>query len=137
MPFPESRIVLVAEDNAISSHLLVHQLGLLDCEAVACDNGALALEAWRSGRFGLLLTDLHMPVLDGFALAAAIRAEERADRMPIIAMTAGFAEEAERCPGAGIDDCLIKPASLVLLRAALDRWLPERRETAASGGAGP
>jgi CheY-like chemotaxis protein len=123
-PCPRGRAVLVAEDNAVSRDILEHQLGMLDCEVVVCEDGSRAAEAWRRGGFALLLTDLHMPGLDGFALAAAIRAEEGPARMPILALTANSsADEAERCQSAGIDECLTKPASLAALRGALQRWL--------------
>jgi CheY-like chemotaxis protein len=118
------RAVLVAEDNAISRDVLTQQLALLDCQVVVCEDGGRAAEAWRGGGFDLLLTDLQMPGLDGFALAALIRAEEGEGRMPIVALTAGSSmAEVERCHAAGIDECLAKPASLSALRGALQRWL--------------
>jgi CheY-like chemotaxis protein len=120
-----SRAVLVAEDNAISRELLLYQLQLLDCQAVACEDGQRAVEAWRRGGFALLLTDLQMPGLDGFALAAVIRAEERSGHMPIVALTAGGPDiDAARCLAAGMDGCLTKPVSLAALRRTIARWLP-------------
>ena len=124
MPAPSRGPILVAEDNAISREILLHQLGLLDCEAVACADGIRAAEAWRQGAFAMLLTDLQMPGLDGYALAAVIRAEERCGRMPIVALTAdSCAADARRCFDAGMDECLTKPASLSALRGIVERWL--------------
>ncbi|MFI4970713.1 MAG: response regulator [Lysobacterales bacterium] len=75
------------------------------------------MQLWRSGRFALLLTDLHMPRDDGYALAAAVRADERTrgrTRKPVIAISANVsAEEVERSRAAGIDDFLAKPTPLM------------------------
>lgn len=117
-------VVLVAEDNAISREMLLHQLELLGCEAVAAEDGAAAARAWRDGQFALLLTDLQMPGLDGYQLATLIRSEESAERMPIVALTANAADaEADRCVAVGMNDYLTKPASLATLRRVVDRWI--------------
>jgi two-component system sensor histidine kinase/response regulator len=116
--------VLVAEDNAISRDMLLFQLELLGFEAVAAEDGAAAARAWREGEFALLLTDLQMPGLDGYQLAALIRSEESAQRMPIVALTANAAnEEVDRCVAVGMNGCLTKPASLATLRRVVDRWI--------------
>jgi len=124
----DGNLILVAEDNEVNRKLIRHQLALSGYAAELAEDGARALELWRSGRYGLLLTDLHMPRLDGYGLARAIRAEEEgATRRPILALTAdAFREESEQCRSAGIDECLVKPVRLEQLRAALDRWLGPR-----------
>ncbi|MCB1921354.1 MAG: EAL domain-containing protein, partial [Candidatus Competibacteraceae bacterium] len=80
-----------------------------------------------SGDYALVLSDLHMPHIDGYQLAQAIRVEERkrgSDRTPILALTANVLQgEAERCQAAGMDSYLAKPVSLPDLQAALDHWL--------------
>ncbi len=115
--------ILVAEDNFISRELLVQQLHLLGRTSVACEDGLEALAAWRTGRYAMLLTDLQMPGLDGFGLAAAIRRETTGAPMPIVALTASEGEgDAGRYAAAGIDDSLSKPASLDTLRRAIIRW---------------
>ncbi len=91
---------------------------------------------WKTGRFALLLTDLHMPRRDGYNLAEAIRLEEKiAGRKPapIVALSANVAtDEIERCRSAGIDDFIAKPAPLVLLANTLQRYLPLQRLTTPS-----
>lgn len=120
--------VLVAEDNPVNRLVIGRQLQRLGVPAVIVDDGDAALARWRGAeaRFSLLLTDLHMPGLDGEALCAAIRAEEMAGRrLPIIALTANAVRgEAERAIAAGMDDYLTKPVPLQRLAAALQRWLP-------------
>jgi signal transduction histidine kinase/CheY-like chemotaxis protein/HPt (histidine-containing phosphotransfer) domain-containing protein len=120
------RLVLVAEDNETNQKVILRQLALLGFAADVAANGRLALERWESGDYALLLTDLHMPVMDGYELTAAIRAHERGPhRIPILALTANALEgEAERCRAAGMDDYMSKPLQLANLKAALERWLP-------------
>jgi CheY-like chemotaxis protein/HPt (histidine-containing phosphotransfer) domain-containing protein len=90
------------------------------------NDGQAALVRWRQGDYTLLLCDLHMPVMDGYELVAAIRAEETADRRrPLLALTANALDgEAERCKAAGFDDYLTKPLPLTELKARLETWLP-------------
>jgi CheY-like chemotaxis protein len=90
------------------------------------ENGMQALERWRSGRFSLVLTDLRMPVLDGYGLTAGIRSEEPpGHRTAIIALTANAqSEERARSRAAGMDGYLIKPVSLTVLSGALEKWFP-------------
>jgi len=120
--------VLVAEDNPVNRLVIGRQLQRLGVPAVIVADGQEALACWRreAGRFSLLLTDLHMPGLDGEALCAAIRAEERpGSRLPVVALTANAVRgEAERAIAAGMDDYLTKPVPLERLSAALRRWLP-------------
>jgi HPt (histidine-containing phosphotransfer) domain-containing protein len=89
------------------------------------------LRLWRGGTYAVLLTDLHMPDMDGYTLADTIRSEEarrglaRHERMPILALTANALRgEAMRAQAAGMDEYLTKPLQLRLLKAALAKWLP-------------
>jgi PAS domain S-box-containing protein len=121
----ERPLVLVADDNETNRQVIMRQLQLVGYSAEVCIDGRAALERWRSGDFALLLTDLHMPVMDGYALAAAIRAEEDgARRTPIIALTANaLRDEKLRCREVGIDTYLTKPVRLLQLKAALEEAL--------------
>lgn len=94
---------------------------------------------WRRGSYDLLLTDLHMPGMNGFELAAALRKEERPtkQRTTIIAVTANAVHgEAEKCLDAGMDGYLTKPLGMKELCAALDRWRGES-ERVSENGANP
>ena len=128
----QGRLILVAEDDPINQKVILRQLGLLGYAAEIADSGSDALRMWRAGKYDLLLTDLHMPELDGYGLAAAIRAEEPAEqRLPILALTANALRgESGRAIAAGMDDFLTKPVQLDLLQKALQKWLP-RHDTAA------
>ena len=123
------QLILVAEDDPVNQKVILRQLGLLGYAAEIATNGVEALRLWRSQSFALLLTDLHMPQMDGYTLAQAIRREEaetaRGTRTPILALTANaMPGEANRVRALGMDEYLTKPLLLKLLRAALQRWLP-------------
>jgi PAS domain S-box-containing protein len=118
--------ILVAEDNEINREVILRQLQLLGIPAQIAANGQEALRHWRTGEFGLVLTDLRMPEMDGYALTAAIRAEEpEGERTTIIALTANaLPEEQVRCLAAGMNDYLAKPVRLSNLKSTMDKWLP-------------
>jgi PAS domain S-box-containing protein len=124
------RLVLVAEDDAINQKVIARQLELIGYAAEIFENGARALEAWRSGRYALVLTDLQMPEMDGYALAEAIRNEEPAGQhTPLIALTANaVGADARRARAEGFDGYLTKPVKLAVLRSELQRWLATGRE---------
>jgi len=123
------QLILVAEDNEINQKVLGQQLAKLGYAADYAANGREALRRWQSGDYALLLTDLHMPEMDGYDLALAIRAGELGRvRAPIIALTANALKgEAKRCRAVGMDEYLTKPATLAELAAALEKWLPAPR----------
>ncbi|WP_137890673.1 response regulator [Ramlibacter sp. 2FC] len=123
----QGRLVLVAEDDEINQKVILRQLALLGHAAEIADNGAEALRLWRQGGYALLLTDLHMPEMDGYMLTEAIRREEDPgrSRMPILALTANALRgEARRAQAVGMDDYLTKPVQLRVLGDMLDKWLP-------------
>ena len=127
--------ILLVEDNAINQHVILAQLRLLGFDATLAANGREALAAWRTAAFDLVLTDLQMPEMDGYALAAAIRTAEGAGtRVPIVALTANALKgEAERCLAAGMDGYLTKPLRVAALDEVLAKWLGQPRTAAAPG----
>ncbi|MDE2121127.1 MAG: CHASE domain-containing protein, partial [Betaproteobacteria bacterium] len=115
--------VLVAEDNPTNREVIALQLRHLGVQARITHDGAGALRCWEEGSYGALLTDLHMPGMDGLALAREIRRREsltQRPRMPIIALTAAAgSEELAQAMASGMDLHLAKPVELDALRAAL------------------
>lgn len=122
-------LILVAEDNETNQVVILRQLGLLGLAADVASDGVEALALFGSGEYSLVLTDLHMPNMDGYDLTEAIRAiEEESDgrRTPIIAVTANaLKDEERRCLALGMDAYLSKPLELNRLQEMLDIWLPE------------
>ncbi|MBI1244603.1 MAG: response regulator [Alphaproteobacteria bacterium] len=124
--------IMVAEDNATNQIVVSRLLSQRGYAFEIADNGALALAALEGRNFGLLLTDFHMPEMDGFELTAAIRAKEAAGglpRLPIVALTADALPGTEqKCLDAGMDGYLTKPIDSKALSATLEKWLPGARE---------
>ncbi|HEH9418195.1 TPA: transporter substrate-binding domain-containing protein [Aeromonas sobria] len=115
--------VLVADDHPVNRALLMRQLTLLgvDCEVV--EDGEKALKAWQEQHFSLLLTDCHMPVMDGFTLTQQLRAQ--GELAPIIGVTADTSEASSaRMAAVGMSGMLLKPYLLEALRQTLLQWLP-------------
>jgi CheY-like chemotaxis protein len=120
-------LILLAEDNEINRDVIQEQLRLLGYACELAEDGAIALQMWQTDpdRYALLLTDCHMPNLDGFGLTEAIRVAEPAGaRLPIIAITANAMQgEAQRCRDRGMDDYLSKPLRMQELAPVLKKWL--------------
>jgi hemerythrin-like metal-binding protein/PAS domain S-box-containing protein len=127
--------VLVAEDNAINADViraLLSKLGL-SCTLVGDGQQAVAA-ALGQPRPDLVLMDVHMPLMDGYAATAQIRRQwpQGLARLPIVALTAdAFEEDRQHSLDSGMDDFLTKPVSMPVLRATLARWLAPVQEVAA------
>jgi PAS domain S-box-containing protein len=135
------QLILLAEDNLTNQDVIRRQLNLLGYTCELAINGAEALAAYKTGGYALLLTDCHMPEMDGYELTGSIRGLEHGSgkRLPIIAVTANALQgEAERCLAAGMDDYISKPIAMPALVAALKKWMPAPREASpAEPSAGP
>lgn len=136
--------ILVVDDYPANRLLLSKQLGYLGHKMVEAQDGAHGLRAWRKQHFDVVITDCNMPIMSGYALARAIRAEEKERDLGhclIIGFTANAQpDEKDRCLDAGMDDCLFKPISLKLLKQRLDQFksdpvhpLPDQADTAQAG----
>ena len=119
--------ILVVDDQPINRMLLEKQLCYLGCQVTLAADGPEALT--QETRFDLILTDLNLPGLDGYALARAWR--DGGAACPIVAVSADPADdERERCVAAGIDGYLTKPFTMDELERMLTRHLgarPSRR----------
>jgi len=122
-------LILVAEDNQTNQFVIRSQLEKLGFAAEFVSDGQ---EAWNTlerqpKRYALLLTDCHMPFIDGYRLTGMIRDRElgTSGHMPVIALTANAQpDEAEICRAAGMDAHLYKPTNLQTLDATIKKWLP-------------
>jgi CheY-like chemotaxis protein len=115
----------VAEDNQVNQQIALRMLARLGFCADAVPDGRAAVAAAGTGAYDLILMDVHMPELDGFAATAAIRAAEGASRhLPIVAMTArAMAGDRDQCLAVGMDDYISKPVRLEELSTVLERWV--------------
>jgi PAS domain S-box-containing protein len=130
LPSEERIKILVAEDNPINQSVIGSQLEALGFNSTLVSDGLQALEAWKRREHVLLLTDLHMPNMDGYTLAREIRKMERSsERTPIIAYTANAVKgEKDRCLDCGMDDYLTKPIALKDLEEKIKLWAEEARK---------
>jgi signal transduction histidine kinase/HPt (histidine-containing phosphotransfer) domain-containing protein len=119
--------ILIIDDTATNRELAMLQLRQLGLAADAAADGAAGLALATTQRYGVILADGSMPMMDGPEFARRLREHEARQglpRTPIIAVTAhALAGDAERFRAAGMDDHLAKPVTLQRLHAALDRWL--------------
>jgi len=126
--------ILAAEDNPVNRLVLSTLLAQIGVEAVAVEDGAQALAAWRAGDWDVILMDVQMPVMDGVMAARTIRETERRQglaRTPIIALTANaMAHQLAEYRAAGMDDCIAKPIRAEDLFSALERVLGDNSEPA-------
>jgi PAS domain S-box-containing protein len=123
----EAPHILVADDHPTNRELLARQIKILGLRATTAEDGRVGVSLWRDVRFAMIITDCHMPNMDGYELAKAIRkieAIEGRGRTPIIAWTAN-ALDGERAliTAAGMDELLIKPVDMNSLRRMLAQWL--------------
>lgn len=119
--------ILAAEDHPVNQLVLRTLLSQLGCEVTLVGDGAQALEAFRAGRWDVVLMDIQMPVMDGLEATRAIRALERAEgaaRTPLVALTANaMPDQIAQYRAAGFDDHLSKPIDAGELLAVLNRAL--------------
>ncbi len=123
----KGRLILLADDNETNKMVIGQQLQMIGYLAESAKDGREALEMWRTGSYAMLMTDCHMPEMDGYQLSETIRREEPdGGRIPIMAITADALKgAAQKCFAAGMDDYLTKPIQLYQLQQAMERWLPD------------
>ncbi|ERT48173.1 response regulator [Enterococcus faecium] len=124
--------ILAAEDNELNAEIL---LELLNMSNVVCDlvsNGQELVEAFEKsepGQYDLILTDIQMPVMNGYDAARAIRAgsHTRGKVIPIVAMTANaFAEDVKEAMDAGMDAHVAKPIDMKNLEAVITELVKKK-----------
>ena len=120
--------VLVADDNPINRILIERQLASLGLKAQLAEDGTEALRMWQEGQFSLIITDVNMPGLDGYALTRVLReieAQTGRPRMPVAGWTASaLPDTLDKCLAAGMDDVLTKPSNIEKLTKVVAKLLP-------------
>ncbi len=120
----EGARVLLAEDNEVNRILALEFLARVGIKADVAKNGIEALDAVRRKRYDMVLMDIQMPVMDGLAAAAAIRADPCCKDLPIVAMTAHtMTQDIENSLAAGMNEHLSKPVKPEALYQVLARWI--------------
>lgn len=125
--------VLLVEDEPVNAAVAQGYLTALGCTSVWVKDGPEAVARNAAERFDLILMDLSMPTMDGFAATALIRQRMGTSRhVPIVALTAHDpVNYRETCLQAGMDDLLSKPCTLSEYARVLHRWIPAARAASA------
>lgn len=118
--------ILIVEDNPFNQDLINKQMVRLGYVADTAGDGVEALAKWQGANYKLILTDCHMPEMDGYELTKNVRqieTEQGAERIPIVAITgAAMSGDKEYCLSVGMDDFISKPVKLADLKLVLEKW---------------
>ena len=126
-------VVLVVDDEELVRELLVEMLEDAGFVVVAACNGAEALERLAAQRVDLVLSDISMPVLDGYGLYQRLRDDAQGTTLPFIFLTAhGERPRLRQAKELGVDDYLVKPVSAEDLVVAVRALLARRRKLEAA-----
>ncbi len=121
--------ILVVDDNAASRELLRAALRRPDWCIIEASQGREALEIITAERPDLVLLDIEMPVMDGFAVLRKVRDNPSAAAPRIVAVTANAMQGVrEEALAAGFDDYVTKPVSVPLLRQRVASLLSSQPE---------
>ncbi|MDM0106190.1 ATP-binding protein [Variovorax sp. J22R24] len=140
-PIARGQKLLLAEDHPINREVITRQLVKLGFECDCAEDGEEAWEKLTSpgASYSMLLTDCHMPRLDGYGLTRRLRDFEMRfglRRLPTIALTANaLPGESERCIAAGMDAYLSKPLQMHALRDELMKFTPPGQASHAAASA--
>jgi CheY-like chemotaxis protein len=116
--------ILVAEDNPANRELLTEMLDAWGYESIQAVDGAEVLTKAEADNPDLVLLDIQMPVLDGYAVLSRLRNDPRFSRLPVVALTAfAMRGDREKALASGFDGYITKPIDGVLLRDELERLL--------------
>src|SRR5215831_2289015 len=124
----DSSRVLIADDNKVNRLLLSRSVELLGHRVMLAEHGRIALAKLQSEPFDLLLLDIEMPELDGFAVLEQLKADPKLREIPVIVTSSveGL-DNVVRCINLGAEDYLHKPVNQVLLKARIGASLEKKR----------
>ena len=122
----EEKIIFIVEDNKINMLLaktLMKQI-LPNAQIFELENGELALKKTQTVIPDLILMDIQMPVMNGYDATVEIRKNPKAEKIPIIALTAGtIVGEKEKCIEFGMNDYIPKPIDKYFLIKIISQWI--------------
>ncbi|NTS77128.1 response regulator [Catenovulum sp. SM1970] len=125
-PSAEYSDILIVEDNPLNQDLLFQQFERLGYQTDLADDGAIGLGMFKDHNYKIIVTDCHMPNMDGYQLTKAIRQYENQQDLlpiPIVALTgAAMSGDKEKCLAMGMTDFLSKPIQMNQLKAMMEKW---------------
>lgn len=114
--------VLIAEDNAVNRELLREILESRHYEVIEAADGQEALAKIEASKPDLVLLDINMPALDGFAVIRRLRQHPQLHHLPVLAVTAyAMKDDREKVMAAGFDGYVAKPVNAALLIREIDQ----------------
>jgi len=124
----DSALLLIVDDNKVNRLLLSRSVALLGHRTALAENGRVALDKLRNEPFDLLLLDIEMPELDGFAVLEQLKIDPKLRDLPVIVTSSieGL-DNIIRCVELGAVDYLPKPVNQVLLKARIGAILEKKR----------
>ena len=116
--------ILLVEDNEINQQVARELLENVGLNVIIVDNGQKAIDSLKPEKFDMVLMDIQMPVMDGYAATKKIRKKKEYKNLPILAMTANaMVGDREKALESGMNDHLTKPINPVELYSALQKWI--------------
>ncbi|WP_435602213.1 response regulator [Streptomyces sp. bgisy130] len=116
--------VLVVDDDRTNRMMLTYRLEMAGLETATSENGLEALQMLREGEFDVVLLDILMPGMDGYATLDLMKHDQQLSRTPVIMMSAvGDLDSVVRCLEMGAEDYLPKPLDHLLLTSRVDNIL--------------
>ena len=120
----ENRTVLVVDDSGDIRELMRMMLQMKNCLVVEAVNGQEAVELAPQVHPGLILMDLSMPVLDGYEATRRIKAQDKTQNIPIVAVSAFCdVENRHKAVAAGCVECVSKPIDFAVIGDVVNRYL--------------
>ncbi|XQF91345.1 response regulator (plasmid) [Pseudoalteromonas espejiana] len=116
--------ILVVDDMPLMRHVLINMLRQLDYKnVVEATDGLQALKLLRGQHFDLVITDLHMPKMDGVNLLDNIRSDEALSQLPVVMVTCEDSSDAvKQVIKAKVSGFIVKPFNMNVLSAQLNRF---------------
>jgi CheY-like chemotaxis protein len=118
--------ILIVEDNEMNRDMLSRRLERRGFTIVMAVDGQQGVDQARAEKPDLILMDMSLPVMDGWAATQAIKADAELAKIPVIALTAhAMAGDREKAMAAGCDDYDTKPIELPRLLEKIGKFLPD------------
>ncbi|HVK01959.1 MAG TPA: response regulator [Armatimonadaceae bacterium] len=125
---PPVALLLVVDDNEMNRDVLSRRLRMQGHRVAVAENGRQAMESVRARDFDLVLLDILMPEMDGYAVLEQLKADETLRHIPVVMISAlDELENTARCIEMGAEDYLPKPFVPTLLKARVGACLEKKR----------
>lgn len=119
--------LLLVEDNPVNARLMHRRLARHDYDILVAEDGETAIALAQANPPHLILMDIGLPKMDGWAATRILRENPATASIPIIALTAHDSlEDRQRCLDAGCNDYAVKPVDFNQLLIQIQQWLTPR-----------